>query len=430
MCKDDPSLTSTSWKSRGKRGVATLEFLFAAPAFFVLVFFVIELALIWNDRHLMRLAAYRSARAVIKTQAETKPAPTNLCWSSSPSMPAETPRQQLVQAAARRSAVKVMATVTPSVSQLMTSLGLGAGGQSFGKAVDLDIENNISSKLSVVANSIEKNPYAHAIIRMLKGLPAAWAFTEVECQNIRYTATQASADTPGVEIKLTYHRSAKMPYIGSLMYFLRKGYELSQQFGTSWNPSKSVLRVNPLSYGIEIDSSFGEETLIQARKQLKEMITDKARELGDQVQKRVDQTKLELNLPILYGNQQLPQVFSDIAGKSFEQVGDLLKGYQKTGELFDATAGVINQVSDQALNIFLMMPDEFKTIPVTVSVRMPAFQYGYLNQGEDWKGRAVMLADFANGDNHKKLAHQMGLTIDSGKPPTNGELPYAKKTPK
>lgn len=76
----EPKQAATFKSSKkSRKGVAALEFLFAAPAFFVLVFFVIEIALIWNDRHLMRLAAYRAGKVVLKHRSH-QGTNDHLCW--------------------------------------------------------------------------------------------------------------------------------------------------------------------------------------------------------------------------------------------------------------------------------------------------------------------------------------------------------------
>jgi Flp pilus assembly protein TadG len=53
-----------STKHFGKSGQVTVEFIFVFPAFLILCLIVMEIGLIWADKHVLKLAAFEAARAV------------------------------------------------------------------------------------------------------------------------------------------------------------------------------------------------------------------------------------------------------------------------------------------------------------------------------------------------------------------------------
>ncbi len=410
-------------KAAFQSGVAVVEFLFAAPAFFILMFFVIEIALVWNDRHIMRLAAYRSARAVIKARAESVN-PPNLCWKH-PSLggPID-PDFERVQTVARRSASKVMATVTPSVTQLLNILRLPATaiGTAVGQSFDASIEAKSIASFAEVDDRITSNPYVHAIVRMMKGLPAAWLFTDLRCEDILYPATSSSAATKGVEVTLVYHRPAKMPYIGSLMFLLRKLNEFAARFSQEYDGTSGLVRINPLSYGIELSPHFGAAGVALAEQQLRSMLDEKAAELAQTASDKINEHLSESRVPFSGIPSRVPSIFADIAGSAFDTAA---RGFQATSAYLQLT-NIVNFVGNQALSLYLLTPDEIKTIPVTVAVRIPNYSSAYLNTEKAWDGKSIMLGTFTGTSKIDLIAKHIGQMIDTSNPPNGKGLPYAK----
>lgn len=406
-------------------GIAAVEFLFAAPAFFILVFFVVEVALVWNDRHIMRLAAYKAARAVVKTRTSQNIS-NSLCWVEPTAGTAEDPTSPDAQVhiAARRAAAKVMATVTPSVTQLLTMFHFGPNsfGHPLGTAFDSDIESNTQSVFGTVTDNVLNNPYVHAIARMMKGLPAAWLFTDLRCTNVQYPQKVNTVESNGVEITLIYHRSAKMPYVGNLMWVLKKMQDFANAIGMEDDGTSGMLRINPLNYGMEMNAQPNSPQLIATELKIRAMIVEKAAELGKKLSEKVDE-KTSGILPSAVTGQAVPQIFGSIASSGFDMA------LQRVDEWRVASA--VNWIGNQALTLLLMAPDEIKTIPVTVAVRVPNFNQAYAGVGKPWSGSAVMLGSLTNDDKIAKMSKKLAETLNEANPPVppneKSRLPYVKE---
>lgn len=398
-------------KSRG--GVAAVEFLFAAPAFFVMVFFVIEIALTWNDRHIMRLAAYRAAKTVIKTRATTGQN-GNLCWNTVTNGGPQDAAGDQVHVAARRASAKIMATVTPSVTQLLTMFGTPQGASA---GLEQELESLTHTDFGNTVSTVTSNPYVHAVVRMMKGLPAAWLFTDLRCTDIKYPATAGSADTPGVEINLIYHRPAKMPYIANIMWVLH----WIQQFDARDDGTTGMLRLDPLTYGIDVHMNLNQQidTVLSAvQTKTKQLLVDTANDFKDRIH-----SGLVSEIPESFAGHETPTVFGSIAGKSFSHVVGDVKAWQ-IQDLSPAQS-TVNFIANSAINLLLSAPDELKTIPIQVSVRLPNFNQAYVNQGKEWDNNAMLIGSFTGHKKIGKLAQSMGKTIsENEKPNASGGLPF------
>ena len=413
---------------RARRGVAVVEFLFAAPAFFVLLFFVIEIALVWSDRHVMRLAAYRAARTVIKMRAETQSPGAALCWRLPPNID---PQSKLIFKKARRSASKVMSTVTPSITQLLTMFGNPVDGKAIEKMIGDDVLQVFGDGMPVGdgVSAVGKNPYVHAIFRMMKGLPAAWIMTDLQCSDIQYPTAEGVKGNNGVELRLTYHRSAKMPYVGTIMWFLHKMQQLYEQQTGTFDGVSEMVRVNPLNYGIEfkfaLDSSEYEMAKEQFANYLKDTLVKESKELADGALDKINEASS-------IGGVSVPSTLptGDEVGESMGKIFDDIiapKLKDKFDEFASQSQAVVNALGEKTLELFLMAPDELKTIPVTVSVRIPNYSQAFFNAGNPWDGKAMLVGKFAGGENMTSLAKTIGKALDEGQPPNSGSgkgLPY------
>ena len=409
-----------------RRGVAALEFLFAAPAFFVLVFFVVEIALVWNDRHMMRLAAYRAARTVVKMRAEA-PTITNLCWGplvGTEALPAN-PVDVAIAKAARRSAAKVMSTVTPTTTQMLGSLGSSSAaiaGQSQ-EAVAQEVLDGFGQGVASAGTAIDAaatNPYVHAIYRMMNGLPAALMFTELECRNVTYPA--GSQTNNGVEIQLTYRRSAKMPYIGNIMWMVLQIGEYFKAHGLGdYDGNAGMVKVNPLNYGLDLAFSTSDPLYQNAVDNFTTTIQNTLRTKAVDIATSAG-NKIRENLGAPSG-----RAASNGMDKIFQVVTPMVTN--KLDEFSTANTSVVNSIGEAGLNLFLQFPDFFKTIPIRVSVRIPNYSQAYVNAGNNWDGKAVMLGRFTNRSNMGLLAQALGDVLDAkgttDSPNRPGEtLPY------
>lgn len=415
-------MLKTSFKSlrnHSKHGVAVVEFLFAAPAFFILVFFVIEIALVWNDRHIMRLAAYRAARSVVKTRF-TQPPGSDLCWKIPEAGGPEDPKSREIHAAARRAASKVMATITPSVSQLLTMFRIpSTGDQPAGAPFDAFITESTAAQFGSGAASVTSNPYVHAIVRVMKGLPAAWIFTDLRCENIMYPQTATAKNTPGVEVKLVYHRSAKMPYIGSLMWILRRMQDLAALGNRTDDGTRGTVRVDPLHYGLKFNAKAALADIEAAELVLKETIHQKAQELGESLKKNIEDRQIDFPPATSGSLGEAPEIFGSIANSAFDAAAQEFNSR--------LTPSAINWVGNQALDLYIAAPEEIKTIPITVTVRVPNYNEAYANAGEPWKGQATIVGAFHGGGKIAALARKLSEVMDTGIPTSGGGLPYVKE---
>jgi Flp pilus assembly protein TadG len=405
-------------KSKLNSGVAAVEFLFAAPAFFILVFFVVEIALVWNDRHIMRLSAYRAARSVVKTRAGAL-ASSPLCWKSPVSGAPIDATDQAVQTAARRASAKVMATITPSMEQLTEILDIAKiGGTSAGITFSNTVRQAVNDSFGTATEMVNSSSYVHALYRMISGLPGAWIFTEISCQDVTYGATASSNETRGVEIKLVYNRPAKMPYIGTIMWTLRKLQELGQSIGFQDDGTNGVIRFDPLNYGLGFDIRANRTQTDLALQKLKDMVVDKARDLGQLSQQKLAEKGYDM-FPSGGTGGILPDIFGSTAGLAFDE------GVKALGQ-FDV-ARMINWVGNMGVEIVLEAPGIVKTIPITVTVRIPHYGQSYKNQGQPWDGVAFLVGNLSDESQSKfaKLARKMGEMMTVLDPPNDQQgLPY------
>jgi TadE-like protein len=407
----------TRQSKRPRQGIAALEFLFAAPAFFVLVFFVVEIALVWNDRHVMRLAAYRAARTVVKMRADGVSSGTMpLCWGPLTGAAASVTDQNIAKSA-RRSASKVMATVTPTVSQMIGSIGSAAAGLSdlaqegVAAGVMTQFGQGIAP-LSTAVDTVTSNPYAHAIFRVMNGLPAAWMFTDLECHNVLYPPSTGTAAIQGVEIQLTYHRSAKMPYVGNIMSLVHRisDYYESHSLG-SYDGNSGMIKVNPLNYGIDFAFSTSDPVYVTAvtnfttaiQDTLRVQATDIATTAAQRISENLGGASTAAGLAGSAASAGMDQIFSVVTPLATNAMNNFATSHTAT----------VNAVGAAGLNLFLQFPDMFKTIPIKVSVRIPNYSQAYVNAGKAWDGKAVMLGYFTHDDsNMGKLGKAIGNILD------------------
>lgn len=366
--------------------MAAVEFLFAAPAFFIVVFFVVEIALIWNDRHIMRLAAYRAAKSVVKTRGDLAPNGGHLCWIPTSGPPSAD--DQKVKDNARRAAVKIMALVTPSIEQLLPSFGSSAGS-----AISTQI--NSDPALATTATTAGTD-YMHAILRVMKGLPAAWIFTELDCKDV-------SPDM--VEVTVTYNRSAKMPYIGNVMWALHEIAKLGSGAVPGGTPgggpsdgNTGYFRIDPLTYGLEIGVNLSSPAVIaDVKAQILKIVADLGTSSG---------ATNALNTAGLPASS----IFESAANAGMGAIGG-------TGGFVTAVAGaqtIVNTLSTQLENFIVLIPDQFKTIPIHVSVRVADFNSKVENSTKDWVGETTLLGKLGvDSTVMGKMVRQMGAVVDS-----------------
>jgi hypothetical protein len=405
--------------ARDKSGVAAVEFLFAAPAFFILVFFVVEMALVWNDRHVMRLAAYRAARSVIKMGKVAGPN-AKYCWHTGGSGQSMDERSQNLQSAARRASAKVMSVITPTAEQMTELLRVPRmGGVGIGDTLNRALQEGVATGFGAVSELVEGNAYGHALYRMMSGLPSAWILSEVTCDDIVYGATAASNETKGVEIKLTYHRPAKMPYIGTIMWTLYWLQEVGQRIGFTDTGTNGVIRFDPLNYGLGFDVRASHEEVELALERLRNHLTELARSLGQATENKVRNSGAPGAGNV--ASVGLPEIFESRAGSAFD------RGVKEASKWI--SIDLVNSIGNLGIEMLLESPDLLKTIPVKVSVRVPHYGHAYRNQGVPWNGKAFLAGKFSDqGKNVEKLARKLPEVMVESDPPNDARgLPYVRE---
>ncbi|MCX6117795.1 MAG: pilus assembly protein [Proteobacteria bacterium] len=441
---NQPIYSSKNEPTNHRQGIAALEFLFAAPAFFVLVFFVIEIALIWNDRHIMKLAAYRSAKTVVKARFDADPT-ANLCWRVQSSGAPVGGFDDALHARARRSASKVMAVITPPLPQLLAALGVTSplATMSPGETIIKSISDNIvvqygrpdtftsststpsaSAPPLVTSTGIQKTGDAmtHAIIRMLSGLPSAWIYTSLQCSDVVFPATANSIESKGVEMTLTYNRPAKMPYMGTLMWSLHKLQKIAQVFGQEDDGTSGVFKINALDFGLEYDSKKSAAAISAAQAKIKQEIVRVATDLGHKIDEEINNHDFAIPGSTSGSSSPLSSIFGTLAEKGFDEVQNAAR------PIFNQR--LVDWIGHAAVEIVIMAPDLVKTIPIQATVRVPRYSDSYVNAGQSWDGQAVLLGKFHGDSNVAKLAKKMSEVMDIGTPPNSGRgLPYTNGSP-
>ena len=360
----------------------------------------------------MRLAAYRAAKAVIKTRA-TYGQNANLCWTVPTNGGPQDEAGERVHTVARRASAKIMATVTPSVTQLLTMFGTP---RSASAGLEQSLETMTQTDFGNAVSTVTNNPYVHAVTRMMKGLPAAWLFTDLRCTDIKYPATAGSNDTPGIEIALIYNRPAKMPYIANIMWVLH----WIQHFDANDDGTSKTLRIDPLTYGIDVQTNTQAESVLKSiQDQTKQIVVDTAKDIKDRIG-AIGQS------PDSFTGDNTPSIFGAITKSAFDSVVGQVNSWQVQD--LSAAQQTVNFIANSAINLLLSAPDELKTIPIQVSVRLPNFNQAYVNQGREWDNNASLIGSFTGNKKIGQLAKAMGRTINEGdKPNSNGGLPYINK---
>jgi hypothetical protein len=157
-----------------QRGTAATEFMLALPFFLVLVFIIMEVSLMWVDKHFLRLAGFEAGRVFITSALEN------------PCEDADLVRQARAVAGLR------MAAVAPSVAEVFQTNRLEIKWDGFGQGIGAQIGG--------------------AAAHIIERLPAAMVLTELQCQY--------NSDSQIVDVNMTYRRTAKMPLVKHIIWGL------------------------------------------------------------------------------------------------------------------------------------------------------------------------------------------------------------------
>ncbi len=376
-----------------ERGVAVVEFLFAVPAFLILVFFVVELALMWTDRHVMRVAAYRAVRTLIKIRTEQgQTAAAQLCWDET-ATDGGTEENKAAMQRPRRAATKVMSMVTPTIGQM-----LGGFGQSNSSALESGLTQPFQAGFAALMSNAEDQDFIRPLMRLIKGIPSAWYLTKLSCKSMPYGMNNA----PGVEITLTYYRSAKMPFVGQLLwilYFLNakvKGDDAHAFFAP----------IDPLTYGLDLKKDNPEfMAYLKARteKALHDLTDALIQRAQDKVKSALEKIPSSAGIPIYD-----PAILAEEMGKTATQLANPAQDI-----LLEQGAQVLNFTADAIGQLLLAIPGAFRFIPVSVSVRMPVLAHAVWNDHDDWTSKVSLIGTYGIGNsNSEVMSRNLGQVVD------------------
>lgn len=346
-----------STKLKGKRGVAVTEFVIVFPTFLIFSLFVIEISLMWADRHVLRLAAFEAARALV-TEAHMTDSTGSVCWPENPQNQADQQLKDRLLSVAKTAAVNKVAIIAPTITYFAGQIpGLGQG------AATLD------NALSVGQTSTGR--YLSAFKRFALAWPMAWAMTTPKCTESNGIVT----------INLEYQRAPRMPYVGSLLWAIRATGKLN-----SASQNVVEININELDYyGLKTDLNVAQAaTQIQAaRQELKDSIT---------IMKDMDWDRLtgsDSPLNGLVAANMLDPIFA--ANGAIDTYANTALG------LVQQARSVVQKASPIVTAIVYAVPENLRLVPMNVEIKMSKGLPGSGAPNRDWEGRAFLVAPLTTG---------------------------------
>jgi hypothetical protein len=339
-------------KLKGKRGVAVTEFVIVFPAFLIFSMFVIEISLMWADRHVLRLAAFEAGRALV-TEAHMTDSTGSVCWPENPQNSADRQTRDRLISVAKTAAVNKVAIIAPTITYFAGQVpGLGQG------AAALD------SALSAGQGSTGR--YLAAFKRFVLAWPMAWAMTSPKC----------SESNGIVTINLEYQRAPRMPYVGSLLWAIRATSKIN-------STTSGVIEVNIDEldyYGLRTDLNVAQARaqIQSARDELKDSIN---------IMKDMDWDRLtgsDSPLNGLVSANALDPIFA--ANGAIDTYADTALN------LVEYARSVVQKASPIVTAIVYAVPENLRLVPMNVEVKMSKGLPGIGNPNRDWTGRAFLVA--------------------------------------
>ena len=344
-------------KLKGKRGVAVTEFVIVFPTFLIFSMFVIEISLMWADRHVLRLAAFEAARALV-IEAHMTDSSSSVCWPENPQNQADQQLKERLVSVAKTAAVNKVAIIAPTITYFAGQIpGLGQG------AATLD------SALSAGQSSTGR--YLAAFKRFVLAWPMAWAMTTPKCTESNGIVT----------INLEYQRAPRTPYVGSLLWAIRATSKIN---GTTQGVID--VNINELDYyGLRTDLNVAQAAaqIQSARDELKDSIT---------IMRDMDWDRLTGNDSPLNG-----LVSANVLDPMFAANG-IIDTYADTAlNLVQQARSVVQKASPIVTAIVYAVPENLRLVPMNVEVKMSKGLPGSGNPNRDWQGRAFLVAPLTTG---------------------------------
>lgn len=348
------NLTRSTWK----QGVAATEFLIVFPTFLIFSLFVIEVSLMWADRHVLRLAGFEAARALV-TEAHLAGTPESVCWPENPQHDDEKKQRDRLMSVAKTAAVNKIAIIAPTLTFFAGQIpGLGQAASS--------VDAALGSGQSVSGR------YLGALKRFVLAWPMAWAMTSLKC----------SEQADMVSISLEYQRAPRLPYVGGLLWAIKSTQKLNSAAG-------GVVRV-----GVDDRDYFGIRTAVDtpealaraeaARNELKDTVHIMRHMSWEQISGPTSPLKGLLSATLL------DPIFD--SGGAVDRYLDSALGMVGTAR------GFVNRAGPIATAVVYAVPENLRLIPMHSEVRLSKGMPANGDPNRPWTGRAFLVAPLTTGD--------------------------------
>jgi hypothetical protein len=402
--KENPLRTN----KRNQGGQVIVEFLFAFPAFLLLALFVIELSLMWTDKHIIRLAAYDAARATLARvphqglwadnaqPVEIGYLRDSLCWQDQLAHARDKDlRKAAVWAAARKTAL----IAPPFTGLIQSAFGL------FGQDLDfLDLSN--------VLGGNQGTRFASAILGWVNGLPAALALTRLSCSY--QPANKPSPFVPSftdpnraITITVTYWRAPKMPFVGDVLWLLHLAEKMNGLMSSAGLTSFLRADIDTLMYSGFRLSMPAVDALSTQIGDVRDETRDAFEKLGTTLR---DLGSLETALlqSGFMPDEMVPDSLGGIIDGAVD-TGGLADGLNSVSSEVDSALGTIQNTAEAAareLNKKLkraskvttaaayLIPRQLRLIPLRTSVRLVVAGDNIVNGRKDWEGKAYVAGQY------------------------------------
>lgn len=357
-------------RAGNKQGSAIVEFMVVFPAFLFICLFVIEISLIWVDKHFLKIASFEAARSLI-TEEGNNPCDPNVAGSA----------DNLTRA--KRAATLKVAAISPSLSKLVAEAGLKIQMPQVLTRPD--------------TNSTLFNAFMHLMVR----LPSAYALTQVECTVL---------DDNSLKVNLTYWRSARMPFVRDAIWASYVLIFLNKKIAQSGLGGLVQFSLDDLYHNIQIDPKS-----VQANLPSTPFVKDAIKSaLGGMAGMNLDFGKASEIL------SQLPQIdgfdmgYFDLSNRVSEFVN---KPWEK-----NLLKDGLNSQSRVLTSIVYAMPEILRLIPLHAETRLTRFKVD--NADDPWDdGYAFLIAPFntknikgtsSDGGDHNWRHWALGMSQDFG----------------
>jgi len=356
---------------KSEAGSVATEFLMVVPAFLLLIFLVIELALMWADRHIVKLAAFEAARSYL-TEGETNPCLDEQALGVAPQDVQQA--QKRGHRNAKRSAALKIAAVSPSVAWLASSAGMN---------INSDTVNRVTSA---------GGPFASAFAHLAVRIPSAMALTRVACERESDGSIRAT---------VTYYRAPRMPFAKTVIWATFSLGWIQQQLADHGLGGALKLELDDMYFGVkahspalaEVQDRFGDmRERISGALDTVQGVTGSLEEAGD----------LLRSVP---GMSDIADNYFDAANTEFHNaVSAARQGVDGgldavQGPLDDSIQAAQRAIDSQATVVTALIyavPEELRLVPMTQSVRLAPAKVE--NEEGNWDGaQAVLVAPFRKG---------------------------------